>query len=83
MSALLRLLDVEQGVETDRWIGPASGPAAKRAYGGQFVAQSLAAAVPHRLCRPVSANHAHAERVVEPGSFGVEVGHVGGVGGDH
>jgi len=26
------------------WIGPASGPDGKRAYGGQFVAQSLAAA---------------------------------------
>jgi acyl-CoA thioesterase len=44
MSALLKLLDVESGAETDSWIGPASGPAGKRAYGGQFVAQSLAAA---------------------------------------
>ena len=44
MSALLKLLDVAPGADTDTWIGPASGPAGKRAYGGQFVAQSLAAA---------------------------------------
>jgi acyl-CoA thioesterase II len=35
MSALLKLLDVESGADTDSWIGPASGPAGKRAYGGQ------------------------------------------------
>ena len=44
MSVLLELLDVRAGAEADSWIGPASGPAGKRAYGGQFVAQSLAAA---------------------------------------
>ncbi|KUI42565.1 acyl-CoA thioesterase II [Mycobacterium sp. IS-1590] len=48
MSRLLDLLEVRSGTETDSWIGPASGPAGKRAYGGQFVAQSLAAA-----CRTV------------------------------
>ncbi|MDA4110528.1 acyl-CoA thioesterase [Mycolicibacterium holsaticum] len=45
MSKLLELLDVRAGQGTDSWIGAASGPAGKRAYGGQFVAQSLAAAV--------------------------------------
>jgi acyl-CoA thioesterase len=44
MSALLKLLDVAPGSAVDTWIGPASGPAGKRSYGGQFVAQSLAAA---------------------------------------
>jgi acyl-CoA thioesterase len=48
MSALLKLLDVAPGAEADTWIGPASGPTGKRSYGGQFVAQSLAAA-----CRTV------------------------------
>ncbi|SEH86024.1 acyl-CoA thioesterase II [Mycolicibacterium rutilum] len=51
MSALLTLLDVRPGVDADHWIGPASGPAGKRAYGGQFMAQSLAAA-----CRSVDAD---------------------------
>lgn len=46
MSTLLRLLDVCP--DGDGWIGPASGPAGKRAYGGQLAAQSLAAA-----CRTV------------------------------
>ena len=44
MSALLRLLDVLPGSTDDSWIGPASGPEGKRAFGGQFMAQSLAAA---------------------------------------
>ena len=44
MSALLKLLDLDRGADADTWIGPASGPAGKRSYGGQFVAQSLAAA---------------------------------------
>lgn len=43
MSRLLDLLDVaDTGEET--WRGAASGPEGKRAYGGQLVAQSLAAA---------------------------------------
>ena len=45
MSDLLKLLDLKPGADADNWIGPASGPAGKRAYGGQFVAQSLAAAL--------------------------------------
>jgi acyl-CoA thioesterase-2 len=45
---LLDLLEVKPGTDADTWIGPASGPDGKRAYGGQFVAQSLAAA-----CRTV------------------------------
>jgi acyl-CoA thioesterase len=45
MSALLKLLDLSPGDDPDTWIGPASGPAGKRSYGGQFVAQSLAAAL--------------------------------------
>jgi acyl-CoA thioesterase len=45
MSALLDLLDPAPGAEADTWIGAASGPAGKRSYGGQFVAQSLAAAL--------------------------------------
>ena len=53
MSALLNLLDVAQGADGDTWIGPASGPAGKRSYGGQFVAQSLAAA-----CRTVDVDRA-------------------------
>lgn len=44
MSRLLRLLDVRRAGSEDSWIGPASGPEGKRAYGGQFMAQSLAAA---------------------------------------
>lgn len=46
MSALLRLLDVTP--VDDGWLGAASGPEGKRAYGGQFMGQSLAAA-----CRTV------------------------------
>jgi acyl-CoA thioesterase II len=48
VSRLLELLEVKAGADADTWIGPASGPDGKRAYGGQFVAQSLAAA-----CRTV------------------------------
>jgi acyl-CoA thioesterase len=48
MSQLLKLLELQQGADADTWIGPASGPAGKRAFGGQFVAQSLTAA-----CRTV------------------------------
>jgi acyl-CoA thioesterase II len=51
VSTLLKLLDVKPGADADTWIGPASGPDGKRAYGGQFVAQSLAAA-----CRTVDPN---------------------------
>ncbi|MEH3143382.1 MAG: thioesterase family protein [Mycobacterium kyogaense] len=43
MSRLLDLLDVT-AVDDDHWRGRASGPDGKRAYGGQLVAQSLAAA---------------------------------------
>lgn len=46
MNTLLELLDVH--ADGDAWIGSASGPAGKRAYGGQLAAQSLAAA-----CRTV------------------------------
>ena len=49
MSALLDLLDVRAGAD-DVWVGPASGPEGKRSFGGQFMAQSLAAA-----CRTVDA----------------------------
>ena len=45
MSTLLELLELQPGADADSWIGPASGPDGKRAYGGQFVGQSLAAAV--------------------------------------
>ena len=51
MSAILALLDPRPGDAEDTWIGPASGPEGKRSYGGQFVAQSLAAA-----CRTVDAD---------------------------
>lgn len=51
MSALLKLLELDPGDSNDTWIGPGSGPDGKRAYGGQFVAQSLAAA-----CRTVDAD---------------------------
>ncbi|MEO3757288.1 acyl-CoA thioesterase domain-containing protein [Mycobacterium sp. B14F4] len=44
MSMLLKLLELRVGERADSWLGPASGPAGKRSYGGQFVAQSLAAA---------------------------------------
>lgn len=44
MSALLDLLDVSADERTGNWVGPASGPAGKRSFGGQFMAQSLAAA---------------------------------------
>ncbi|MCK0175088.1 acyl-CoA thioesterase II [Mycolicibacterium sp. F2034L] len=43
MSRLLDLLTVSPG-DGDTWIGPATGPAGKRSFGGQFTAQSLAAA---------------------------------------
>jgi len=46
--SLLDLLELRAGETADSWIGPASGPPGKRSYGGQFVAQSLAAA-----CRTV------------------------------
>lgn len=51
MSTLLKLLDVQPGDGEDNWIGCASGPDGKRSYGGQFVAQSLAAA-----CRTVDSD---------------------------
>jgi acyl-CoA thioesterase-2 len=47
VSALLRLLDVhaDAGDDSgDAFFGPASGPEGKRAFGGQFMAQSLAVA---------------------------------------
>ena len=47
MSRLLDLLELDRGAD-DIWIGAASGPEGKRSFGGQFVAQSLAAA-----CRTV------------------------------
>jgi acyl-CoA thioesterase len=47
MSALLTLLDVASSGD-DVYLGSASGPSGKRSYGGQFMAQSLAAA-----CRTV------------------------------
>lgn len=43
MSRLLGLLDVGE-IGSQTWRGAASGPEGKRAYGGQLVAQSLAAA---------------------------------------
>jgi acyl-CoA thioesterase-2 len=43
MSRLIKLLDVRHA-DGDLWVGPASGPAGKRMYGGQLIAQSLAAA---------------------------------------
>ena len=52
MSALLDLLEVTD-VGSGTWRGPASGPSGKRAYGGQLVAQSLAAA--SRTVDPVKA----------------------------
>ena len=48
MSRLLKLLELQRGADAKTWVGPASGPEGKRAFGGQFVAQSLAAA-----CRTV------------------------------
>jgi acyl-CoA thioesterase-2 len=44
VSRLLQLCDVAAGERADTFVGTASGPAGKRAYGGQFAAQSLAAA---------------------------------------
>ena len=52
MSALLDLLDMTAG-PPDTWHGRGSGPAGKRAYGGQLVAQALAAA--SRTVDPVKA----------------------------
>ena len=43
MSTLLRLLDLAPGAG-DTVIAPGYGPAGKRAFGGQFLAQTLAAA---------------------------------------
>jgi acyl-CoA thioesterase II len=53
MSRLLRLLRLQPGDGENVWLGPGYGPAGKRAYGGQFVAQSLAAA-----CRTVGPDRA-------------------------
>ena len=53
MSALLDLLDVRAGDGSHSWVGPASGPEGKRAFGGQFMAQSLAAAA--RTVEPAKA----------------------------
>src|ERR1700712_4329214 len=43
MIALLDLLDLQPG-DGDVWVAAGHGPADKRAFGGQFVAQSMAAA---------------------------------------
>lgn len=43
MSALLDLLELRAG-EGDCWTAPGHGPAGKRAFGGQFLAQSMAVA---------------------------------------
>ena len=51
MSRLLKLLELHRGADDDTWIGPASGPEGKRSFGGQFTAQSLAAA-----CRTVGSD---------------------------
>lgn len=44
MSELLELFRLKPGAGADNWIGPGYGPAGKRAFGGQFLAQTLAAA---------------------------------------
>jgi acyl-CoA thioesterase II len=44
VSILLHLLDMREG-PGGGWTGPGYGPAGKRAFGGQFLAQSMAAAV--------------------------------------
>jgi acyl-CoA thioesterase II len=51
VSRLCKLLDVQAGADDNTWIGLPSGPEGKRAFGGQFVAQSLAAA-----CRSVDSD---------------------------
>jgi acyl-CoA thioesterase II len=51
VSRLLKLLELHRGADDDTWIGPASGPEGKRSFGGQFTAQSLAAA-----CRTVESD---------------------------
>ncbi len=51
MSRLLKVLELKQGADERTWLGPPSGPQGKRAFGGQFVAQSLAAA-----CRTVESD---------------------------
>ena len=61
MSVLLGLLDVEPGSAEHAWVGPASGPEGKRAFGGQFMAQSLAAAC--RTVDPAKAADQHAPAV--------------------
>ena len=66
MSALLKLLDLDRGADADTWIGPASGPAGKRSYGGQFVAQSLAAACHTRLQSRSYSRRAKAGSIYRP-----------------
>ncbi len=51
MSRLLELLELKPNAGDGIWTGPASGPEGKRSFGGQFVAQSLAAA-----CRTVGSD---------------------------
>jgi acyl-CoA thioesterase II len=72
LSALLRLLDVLPGDTEDSWVGPASGPEGKRAFGGQFMAQSLAAAARTvELAKPPTNMHLQFLRGGEAGA-GVE-----------
>jgi acyl-CoA thioesterase-2 len=44
MSVLPGLLDASAGAKAGTWVGPAGGPAGKRAFGGLLMAQSLSAA---------------------------------------
>ena len=44
MSVLLESARPQPGGAVDTWVGRGNGPAGKRAFGGQFTAQSLAAA---------------------------------------
>ena len=66
MSAILTLLDPLPTDAEDTWVGPASGPEGKRSYGGQFVAQSVAAA-----CRTVDADRPPTNEAGEPVEYTV------------
>ncbi|PRC46020.1 acyl-CoA thioesterase II, partial [Mycobacterium sp. ITM-2017-0098] len=70
MSRLLELLGVTEA-GPDTWRGPASGPDGKRAYGGQLVAQSLAAAA--RTVDPVKGPTAMHLQFLRGGEAGAPV----------
>ncbi|CAJ1586696.1 acyl-CoA thioesterase [[Mycobacterium] wendilense] len=82
MSALLKVLEL-QSADTDVWAGRGYGPPGKRAFGGQFLAQSLAAAAASLpLADDIAPTSLHLQFLrtgdaVEPTEYAVERTHDG------